>query len=153
MATFYVVRHAHAGSREAWSEDDRRRPLTGKGRKQAEALVSTLAGVKLAAVISSPYLRCVQTVRPVALARGLSVEESAALAEGQGLDGAMRFLGDPALHDAVLCTHGDIVWELVEQLLKRRLVKPGQGGQEKGSAWVVEVEDGSLTGARYIPAP
>jgi hypothetical protein len=53
----------------------------------------------------------------------------------------------------VLSTHGDIVWELVEELVKQRVIKPGTGGFDKGSTWVVDLEEGSFTRARFIPAP
>jgi hypothetical protein len=75
------------------------------------------------------------------------------VAEGHGLAGAMELIGDPKLDEVVLSTHGDIVWELVEELVQRRVVKPGEGGFEKGSTWVVDFEDGSFERARFIPAP
>ena len=153
VGTFYVVRHAKAGSRGHWSGDDKLRPLSKKGLQQAEALVSVLEPFPIAAVFASPFLRCVQTVEPLARARKLPLKQSPALSEGHGLDGAMQFLGDPKLDEAVLSTHGDIVWELVEELVKRHVIKPGEGGFEKGSTWVVEVEAGSFVKARYIPAP
>ena len=40
-----VVRHASAGRRSAYTGDDRDRPLSPRGRAQAEALVPLLAGV------------------------------------------------------------------------------------------------------------
>ena len=153
MGTFYVVRHVKAGSRGHWTGDDRQRPLSKKGIKQAEALVETLAPFPITATYSSPFLRCVETVEPLARARKLPVKQTPSLAEGHGLAGAMELMGDPKLDEVVLSTHGDIVWELVEELVKRRVVKPGEGGFEKGSTWVVEVEEGSFVRTRFIPAP
>jgi 8-oxo-dGTP diphosphatase len=150
---FYVVRHAKAGSRGHWQGDDRLRPLSKKGVKQAQALIDVFKPYKISAIYSSPYVRCVQTVEPLARDRGLKVQEAKMLAEGQGLRGAFEFMGDPNLDDVVLSTHGDVVWELVEDLVKRRVIKPGEGGYEKGSTWVVEVEDGKPVRARFIPAP
>lgn len=153
MGTFYVVRHAKAGSRGHWTGDDRQRPLSKKGIKQAEALVEIIEPFPITAVFSSPFLRCIQTVEPLARARKLPLKQSPSLAEGHGLAGAMEFMGDPKVDEVVLSTHGDIVWELVEELVKSRVVKPGEGGFEKGSTWVVDFEDGSFTRARFIPAP
>jgi broad specificity phosphatase PhoE len=153
VATFYVVRHAKAGSRSNWPEDDRLRPLTKKGQKQAEALVSVLEPFEITAIFSSPFLRCVQTVEPLARARKLPNKETKALAEGHGLPGAMQLISDPRLDNAVLSTHGDIVWELVEELVNQRVIKPGTGGFDKSSTWVVDYDDGSFTRARFIPAP
>ncbi len=148
-----MVRHAKAGSRGHWTGDDRQRPLSKKGIKQAEALVEVLAPFPITAVHSSPFLRCVQTVETLARARKLPLKQTPSLAEGHGLVGAMELIGDPKLDEVVLSTHGDIVWELVEELVKRRVVKPGEGGFEKGSTWVVDFEDGSFERARFIPAP
>jgi 8-oxo-dGTP diphosphatase len=153
MPAFYFIRHAKAGSRSHWEQDDRIRPLSKSGIKQAEALVSALAPYPISAVFSSPYLRCVQTVEPLASARRLAITETASLAEGAGLTGALRFIEDAKLGDSVLCTHGDVIQELVDELIRRRIVKGSQGGLDKGSTWVVEVERGSPLRARYIPPP
>ncbi len=153
MPAFYFIRHAKAGSRSHWDQEDRDRPLSKSGVKQAEALVSVLSPYPVSAVFSSPYLRCVQTVEPLARAHRLAVRETPSLAEGAGLKGAFRFIEDPKLGDAALCTHGDVIQELVDDLIRRRIVKASQGGLDKGSTWVVEVEKDSPVRARYIPAP
>jgi broad specificity phosphatase PhoE len=153
VTTFYIVRHAKAGSRSNWPEDDRLRPLNKKGIKQAEALVTLLESFPITAVYSSPFLRCVQNVEPLARARKLPVKQTSQLAEGHGLAGAMQVMGHPKLDEAILSTHGDIMWELVEELVNQRVIKPGTGGFDKGSTWVVDVEDGAFTRARFIPAP
>lgn len=150
---FYIVRHAKAGSRGHWQGDDRLRPLSKKGKKQAEALIDIFKPLKISAIYSSPFLRCVQTVEPLARDRDLEIQETSALEEGRGLRRAQDFLDDPKLDDVVLSTHGDLVWELVEDLVKRRVIKPGEGGYDKGSTWVLEVEDGKPVRARFIPAP
>ncbi len=153
IATFYFVRHAKAGSRTDWEGDDRKRPLSKKGLEQAGRLVKTLEPVPIAHVLSSPYLRCIETVAPLALARGFRVIETTALAEGAGLRGAYRFLDDANLDEAVLCTHGDVLLELVEDLVRKRVL-PGPTDQiDKGSTWVVQAENGKPVQARYIPAP
>jgi 8-oxo-dGTP diphosphatase len=153
VGTFYFVRHAKAGSRSSWPEDDRLRPLNKKGVRQAEELVSILEPFPIAAVYSSPFLRCVQTVDPLARARKLPIKQTSMLAEGHGLAGAMQVMAHPKLDHAVLSTHGDIMWELVEELVRQRVIKPGTGGFDKGSTWVVDLEDGSFTRARFIQAP
>ncbi|HYL07797.1 MAG TPA: phosphoglycerate mutase family protein [Candidatus Udaeobacter sp.] len=154
LRSFFVVRHAKAGDRDKWSGDDTLRPLTGKGRKQAEQLVALFQPFEVSSIHSSPYLRCVETVEPLAKARRLQVTKSRALEEGRGLTGLKGFLSDPALDNAVLCTHGDITFELVEELVANRVIKAGDGGYGKGSTWVLEVDDrGSPQRARYIPGP
>jgi len=115
--------------------------------------VGVLDAFPITAVYSSPFLRCVQTVEPLARLRGVEVKQAAALAEGMGLHGAMQFISDPKLDHAVLSCHGDLVWELVEDLVKRHVVKAGNGGYEKGSTWVVDYDAGVPLRARFIPAP
>lgn len=154
MRTFYVVRHAKSGSRSHWSGDDRVRPLSKKGRQQAEELVTVLQSFPISAIFSSPFVRCVQTVEPLARARHLEVKESPSLAEGQGLEGLGEFLGDRSLDETLLSTHGDIVWELVEDLVSREVINESESGFAKGSTWVLDVDDhGVPERARYLPAP
>ena len=153
LSTFYVVRHAKAGSRRQWTGDDRKRPLSKKGQAQAEALIEVFANLQTAEIFSSPYLRCVQTVEPLAKARNRKVSTNVSLAEGHGVEGLYGFFEDPNLGNAVLCTHGDIMWELVEDLTKKRVLPAFREEFDKGSTWVVEVEEGVPVKARYIPAP
>lgn len=153
VPTFFVVRHAKAGSRSHWTGDDRRRPLSKKGVKQADAIAEMLAPQQVTAVYSSPYLRCVQTVEPLARIVKLAVMQAPELAEGRGVRGLYRFFDDRALDRVVLSTHGDLVWELVEDLTNRRVLPAFREQFEKGSTWTVEVEDGEPVRAKYIPAP
>ena len=67
----YLVRHARAGKRGEWEGDDRLRPLDERGVRQAQGLVEQLSGRELRRILSSPYVRCVQSVEPLAEARGL----------------------------------------------------------------------------------
>ena len=154
MRKFYVVRHAKAGDREEWTGDDRLRPLTKKGFKQAEELVEIFKNLDVSGIYTSGYLRCVQTVEPLGRARRIEVKHSPSLEEGHGLEGLTEFLGDRSLGNVVLSTHGDIVWDLVEDLVGREVIRPGEGGYAKGSTWVLDVDDhGVAEKARYIPAP
>ncbi len=137
-----LVRHAKAGDRDTWDAPDDLRPLTAKGEVQAEGLVGALAGFDITRVLSSPYLRCSQTVAPLAAARGLAVEPCDDLAEGEGRAGlalARRLLG--AQGYTVLCTHGDVAEEVLDGLGVRR-----DGYTRKGSTWVLK--EG---GARLLP--
>lgn len=153
LSTFYVVRHAKAGSRSQWTGDDRQRPLTRKGVKQAEDLVSVFSKFDITGVHSSPFLRCMQTVEPLAEARKLKVRAEPGLAEGHGLTAVYEFFNDAKLDGVVLCTHGDIVWELVEDLTRKRVLPAFREDFDKGSTWVVDVKSGIPVKARYIPAP
>ena len=101
-----LVRHASAGSYDDWEGDDRLRPLDGRGRKQAARLPDVLAGVELRRIVSSPYLRCVQTVEPLARERGLPVEEAPELGEERQHADGPGLLATLLREDAVACVHG-----------------------------------------------
>ena len=77
----FLVRHAKAGNREKWQEPDELRPLTKPGWQQAEALAGVLGGERVAALVSSPYVRCIQTLEPLGEDLDLPVQEHDALAE------------------------------------------------------------------------
>lgn len=103
-----LVRHASAGDREEWEGLDRERPLDKRGRKQAKKLVERLASFRIDAVLSSPAVRCIQTVEPLARARGVELEVRRELAEEQqGTDGA-ELLRALAGGHVVVCGHGGL---------------------------------------------
>ena len=108
--TLVLVRHGRAGDRLEWEGDDRLRPLDKKGRKQADRLPGVLEGIALRRIVSSPYLRCVQTVEPLAAARGLELETARELGEG-GAE-APALLAELLADDAVACVHGGIEYAL-----------------------------------------
>ena len=130
-AIVYVIRQADAGDRAVWRGDDRLRPLSRRG------------------VLSSPYVRCRQTVEPLAAATGLPVEDSDALAEGAGPDGLID--AGTARGAAALCSHADVIGTLVGRLVERGVVAAAEARWEKGSVWVLESSRGEVTGAAYLP--
>ena len=113
--TSVLLRHASAGHRLEWEHDDHLRPLDARGRRQSAGLVALLRPLGLRRIISSPYVRCVQTVEPLAAALGLEVELDERLKEGKG-DAAAELLREDGV---VCCTHGDIVEALVGRGLKK----------------------------------
>ena len=110
-----LLRHASAGDRYHWAGDDADRPLDEKGRRQAAELAVELGTDDVRRVVSSPYVRCVQTVEPLAAALGLEVELDDRLAEGGG-SSAQALLEEDGV---VACTHGDVIFELVGYGLKK----------------------------------
>ncbi len=127
-----LVRHAEAGDRDRWEGPDEERPLTAEGQAQAQGLTEALAGYDVGRVLSSPYLRCTQTVEPLAAAHGLPVEASDELAEGSGRVALRRVRSLLQGPDTVLCTHGDVVEEVLDGLGVRRSQET-----EKGATWVL----------------
>lgn len=142
-----LIRHAHAGDRAAWSDPDHLRPLTTRGRREATALVELFAGYEVARVLTSPARRCVETVAPLAAARGLEVEEHDGLAEGAPLDRVEPLLRIPA---AALCSHGDVIGAVLRDLAARGVDLGPDPGLAKGSTWVLDVARGT---ARYVRRP
>ena len=153
MGAAYVVRHAKAGDRGEWTGDDRIRPLTKSGQRQAEGLANLLDREPIDKILSSGYLRCVQTVEPLGIRRKLPVEPVKELEEGAGGESVLRLMQRFRGRNVVFCTHGDVVEELLEGLIAQGLLQRARASMEKGSTWVLDEKDGKITGARYLAAP
>jgi len=154
----HLVRHAHAGSRRAWEGDDFDRPLSARGRHQAGHITALLAGAPVAAIVSSPAIRCTATVQPLAAALGLEVATNSALGEGtephQAAKALLGILDDIADGDVVACSHGDVIPGVIALFADNGMRLPaGTGARmaKKGSVWTVEVANGAATNATYHP--
>jgi 8-oxo-dGTP diphosphatase len=150
----FLVRHAKAGSREKWDQPDELRPLTKPGRRQSVELANWLAPAQPAALLSSPYVRCVQTLEPLGELLGEPVQEHAALEEGGPHEAAVELIrGVAALGPAVLSTHGDIQEYSIHALAAGGVPLDGPLDFEKGATWVLDVEGGEVVAGRYVPPP
>ena len=148
----YLVRHAKAGSRSAWSGPDDLRPLTKTGRRQADALGALLADRGVTRVVSSPSVRCRQTVEPLGQRLRLPVDLADELAEGTPLPEARRLVEKYTDQPTVLCTHGDVIGELLHSLAERGLVDR-DARLEKGSTWVLHFVGDDVTRTTYLAPP
>jgi 8-oxo-(d)GTP phosphatase len=103
-----LVRHASAGYRDDWPGQDLLRPLDAEGTMDALLLADLLACfAPRARVISSPAVRCTESVRPYAHGFGGSVEANAALAvPGRDSD---SFLDRTDQADTLRHLFGDLV--------------------------------------------
>ena len=144
----FLVRHAKAYSRARWREEDELRPLTPAGDLQAEAIATAIAEEQPRRLISSPYVRCVQTLEPLARATGLRIEKDERLAEGATLDGAALLLASLGDERAVLCGHGDLLPPLVVAL-DAEGVRPSAVDCAKGSFWRIERNGSGQPRATY----
>ena len=151
--TIRFLRHAAAGDRTKWKGDDRLRPLSKKGRRQAAALAESLAAAGVERIVTSPYDRCVQTVKPLAKAIGAKIEKSDALAEGPDIDATYDLVDSLVGHNAVLCTHGDVIPATINRLMWAGLAIDSRFYCAKGSIWEIEVEGGRFTIGTYVPPP
>jgi 8-oxo-dGTP diphosphatase len=122
-----LLRHASAGDRHAWVGDDALRPLDERGHAQALELRDRLVSRGVERVMSSPYVRCVETVAPLAAALGVAVESDDRLAEGADPAAARELLTNLA-PGWVACTHGDVIVAVTGEMLK------------KGAAFVLDDE-------------
>lgn len=147
--TVYLVRHAKAGSRHKWEGPDDQRPLTKTGRMQAGALAAWLADLDVEHVVSSPYVRCRQTVEPLAARLRLPVDLSDALAEGSPLTDALRLIEKFDDEVAVLCTHGDVLGDVLWHA-EHHGVRLDGDGVEKGATWILELDAGAIVAARHV---
>ncbi|MFZ9924579.1 MAG: SixA phosphatase family protein [Ilumatobacteraceae bacterium] len=153
----YLVRHAKAGSRSDFDGNDIDRPLTVAGHKQALDLCRRLAAVTPSVGVSSPYLRCVQTIEPLALALDVHVTIDERLAEF----GSDRVEADAVLLDllydlpdrAVMCSHGDVIPAIIEHFVAAGMRVDGAPQWGKGSVWVLERVDGRFVEAHAWPPP
>ena len=148
----FVVRHGKAGERSEWTGDDDLRPLTKGGRRQAAALTEAFADRGVTRIVSSPSVRCRESVEPLAERLRLPVELSEAIAEGAPLDETLALVDKVAGDTSVLCTHGDVVGRLLHHA-QRHGVAIGEGRMEKASTWVFELEAGAIVSAEYISPP
>jgi exopolyphosphatase/guanosine-5'-triphosphate,3'-diphosphate pyrophosphatase len=144
----FLVRHAKAFSRSRWREDDELRPLTPAGDLQSEAIATAIAEEHPRRLISSPHVRCMQTLVPLARATGLRIEKDARLAEGATLDGAALLIASLGGEPAVLCGHGDLLPMLVASL-DANGIRPSAIACEKGSFWRIESQPGGERRATY----
>jgi 8-oxo-dGTP diphosphatase len=151
----YVVRHAKAGERRVWEADDELRPLSNKGWRQAEALAVRLGrrlGGRQVDLVSSPYVRCVQTLEPLAARLDGTITIDDRLAEAQPFEAVLDLLGD-VTDGAVLCSHGDVIPETVQALVRRGMEVQGPPDWRKGTVWVLKRKGDLITKGKVWPPP
>lgn len=137
-----LLRHAGAGRRLSSPSLDRARTLDRAGRADARRLPDGLAGYVLERIVTSPHVRCVETVRPLAEAAGLDIECREELARDASRRDALRLLRElPA--NSLLCTHREVIERLFD----------GEVTCEKGGAWLLERRGRRWIPAAYLPRP
>ena len=149
----HLVRHAVAVGRSGWSGADFDRPLTPRGRRQAQALIRFFNGNDVRRIRTSPAVRCHDTVSPLGLDLGLDVVVDDRLAEGADDLEAVSMVQKLAEKkgDSVLCAHGDIIPDVLRRLARGGVAIESELLIAKGSTWELVTEDGEITAARYHP--
>ena len=147
----HLVRHADAGDRFAWGGDDFLRPLDEHGRAQAEAIGAELASRPVGRILSSPAVRCTETVEPLGRNLGLPVQTVDELTEGTYASDAFKLVCSVAAEegDSVLCGHGDVIPGVLWVLARHGVDIPDRGRCKKASIWELSVTDGQVVSAAY----
>jgi 8-oxo-dGTP diphosphatase len=143
----YVVRHAEAGKRGTFA--DELRPLSRRGKEQADAIAAALADAGITRLYSSPYVRCAETLEPLAARADLKVRTRDSLAEGNDASGVLELV-ESADGPIAVCSHGDVIESLVATLARRR-VPLDDDRAAKGSTWVLTRTRHDIVAAHYVP--
>jgi len=151
--TIYLVRHASAGIRSETDTSDWKRPLDGKGKKQTKEIRDLLMAHPISRISSSNYTRCMTTVSPFAKRLGVPVEAEAALVEGTHPHRVVKLISDLQSESAVLCSHGDVISDLIGHLFAEGVPMDGPRAWKKGSIWELRTVEGRVISGRYIARP
>lgn len=147
-----LVRHGQAGDKKTWHAPDELRPLDALGEASAARLRVVGPCYAPRRVLSAEPVRCVQSVRPLADALGLTVEVEPVLSKQSFADKpeatAERVLelaeaGEPA----VVCSQGEVIPDLLRALGWERR----QPSTRKGSVWTLSFDGRRLVDADYDP--
>ena len=127
---FYVIRHCRAVGQQSEAE------LSAEGRVQAMALAHFLAESKIERIVSSPFLRAVQSIEPLARSLDLEIERDERLIE--------RALGDTSPTHWLTC--------LCETFVDFDLSFPGGESSREAQARAISVVRDVLDGELRITA-
>lgn len=116
-----ALRHAKAVARDDWDGADTARPLTSRGKKQANAIVGPLLAFGVRRIVSSDAVRCARTVKPLAAAISRRVDRTAHLSQDAWEDGEadVRTVVGGRVRSrkpALLCTHGPVLPDVLSEM-------------------------------------
>ncbi len=148
----YLVRHAKAGRKSQWDGPDLTRPLDELGRIQAKALATKISEVTPTKLMSSPFLRCVQSLEDLSDLTGLPILTDKRLAEEKDVADAVHLL-EHAPDRTVICSHGDMIPAVIHTLESRGMTITTTPDWRKASVWVLERTKESFTSAAAWPPP
>jgi 8-oxo-(d)GTP phosphatase len=146
----YLIRHSDAGNKHDWAGPDHARPLSFPGQLEAHGLLGRLRDYPIARIPTSPAVRCQQTVTPLSQRRAVPIELAEDLAVDAPAARLLTLVADPTLQTAVLCSHGELIGQLMHQLAAAGVALEGPLDGDKGSTWVLTTADGVVTTARYL---
>jgi 8-oxo-dGTP diphosphatase len=153
--TLIILRHTKALERGDWDEPDSQRTLDEVGFDQAQLLIKHLEPFAIDEVYTSDFTRCVQTVTPIAHARGLSITTVPSLNEE-------TFHEDPARavsfanalkqdeKNILICSHNPVIPTMLRGILNTKLKNKDLIKLEPGDAWIVHRVNGEIVGLDYL---
>lgn len=149
-----IVRHARALARSDWKSDDRERPLDTRGRERADALIPVLAAYGISRILTSPSVRCLDTISPYAVWSGIAPRAKKGLSEEgheADPDKAEQHV-EAALErgEAVaICSHGPVMGALLDAL-GPRLDLVGDGSVETLEQFVSARDENLVKGEALV---
>lgn len=104
-------------------KNDVRRPLSCRGFTEAEGLVSTLSPWGISRIASSPSLRCLQTVDPLARHLHLDVGQIEDLSPRRRT--ALKWIREvPDTGVLLACSHGEVIKPILAELHEQGRPRP-----------------------------
>ena len=151
----HIVRHGSAGSRPYANGDDLDRPLDTRGREQATRIAQYFESAQVRAIWSSIATRCVETLEPLAAAHGIEIATFRELTEGAPPIDLIEMLRSNAHRegDLVMCSHGDLIPEVINALYRDGMSVVGARGCGKGSIWTLHTRGRDILRATYTAKP
>jgi 8-oxo-dGTP pyrophosphatase MutT (NUDIX family)/phosphohistidine phosphatase SixA len=153
--TLIILRHTKSLERGDWDEADSLRTLDEIGFDQAQLLIKHLAPFAIDELYTSDYTRCVQTVTPLAHARGLSItavpslnEESFELDPEKAISFANALKQDEK--NILICSHNPVIPSMLRGILNTKLKNKDLIKLEPGDAWIVHRVRGEIVGLDYL---
>ena len=153
--TLIILRHTKSLERGDWDEEDSHRTLDETGFDQAQLLIKHLEPFAIDELYTSDYTRCVQTVTPLAHARGLSIttvpslnEESFELDPEKAISFANALKQDEK--NILICSHNPVIPSMLRGILNAKLKNKDLIKLEPGDAWIVHRVRGEIVGLDYL---
>jgi 8-oxo-dGTP diphosphatase len=153
--TLIILRHTKALERGDWDEADSQRTLSESGFDQAQLLIKHLEPFSIDELYTSDYIRCVQTVTPLAHARGLAITEVPSLNEETFNSDSERSISfaNAVKQDEkniLICSHNPVIPTMVRGILNTKLKNKDLIKLEPGDAWIVHRLHGEIIGLDYL---
>lgn len=133
-----VLRHGKAVPSDTWDGPDASRPLMQRGNDQAVNVAPGIAAFAPVKLISSTALRCRTTIAPLAGYLGIPVKETGAISQDAYEHGTAAVAAVVAKRlakrrSAVLCSHGPVIPEIIDQLAQQTN-SPRSGALQRAAA-------------------